>query len=309
MRHLTRLVAAVSVTALGLTACGGASNVLQGKTPQDIIKLASTSVSSGSYHLALHGKVSVDASQIQGLPADAMGSMTAVLKDVTIDGKGDVQSPQRMRMTMSMKPLIDKELVLVLYDGKAYVSQDGGATFADAGSLNLQGLPVSPDDMLTMLKDTGQAQDQGATVRNGTSVEKIHAALTSDYLNQVLAKLGGSSQTSQQLGQLLQQTMTLKDSSVDAYVRQSDGRMDSNDATVNLSIDMGKFFAAIMQILGSAGQLPSGSAGQLPTVTGAMVVKEAVTATYSDYGTKITVTQPTVDPNAPALPSAGLFGA
>jgi hypothetical protein len=316
MRHYARLAAALSAAGLAVTACGGSTNVLQGKSPQDIIKLASASVSSGSYRMALHGKVSIDTSGIQGLPPSAVGSMTSALKDMTIDGMGDVQSPQRMRMTMSLKPLSDKQMVVVLYDGKVYLSQDNGSTFADAGNLNLQGLPVSPEDMLGMLKDTGQVQDQGATVRNGTRVEKIHAVITNDYLNQVFSKLGnagagGSGPTAkemQQLGQIFQQTMTLKDSSIDAYIRQSDGRMDSNDATINLSIDMGKFFAAIVQIMGGAGQLPPGAANQLPNVTGSMVVNESVTSTYSDYGSKITVTQPTVDPSAP-LPSGGLFGA
>ena len=319
MRQLARLVTVASAAALTVTACGGSTNVLQGKSPQDIIKLASASVGSGSYHMTMHGKVNIDASGIKGLPPDAVSSMTSVLKNVTIDGRGDVQSPQRMRMTMTMKPLIDKTLVVVFYDGKVYVSQDNGATFADGGNLNLQGLPVSPQDMLTMLKDTGQLQDQGATSRNGTQVEHLHAVINADYLSKVLDTLSGSGNASgtsgasaqilQQLGKIFQQTMTLSNSSVDAYVRQSDGRMDSNDATVNISIDMGKFFAAIVQILGSAGQIPSGSAGQIPNVTGTMAVNESVTATYSDYGAKITVAQPTVDPNAPALPSGGLFGA
>jgi hypothetical protein len=41
-----------------------------------------------------------------------------------------------------------------------------------------------------------------------------------------------------------------------------------------------------------------------------MVVKDAVSTTYSDYGEKVSITRPTVDPNAPSLPGGGgLFGA
>lgn len=313
MRHLTRLVSAAAAAGIALTACGGGTNVLKGKSPQDIVKLASTSVSSGSYHMALHGTVSIDTSKIQGLPPEALSSMTSMLKNMTMSGNGDVESPQRIKMTMSLKPLLSNDVVVVMYDGKVYVSQDGGKTYADGGSLNLQGLPITPEDQLNELKDTGQVTDQGATVRNGTNVEKIHAVISNDYINQVFSKLGGggsgaSAQEMQQLGQIFQQTMTLQNSSLDAYVRQSDGKMDSTDSTVNLSIDMGKFMQAILQLLSGMGQLPSGAAGQLPNVSGTMTVGESSTATFSGYGSRITVTQPTVDPNAP-VPSGGIFGA
>ncbi len=261
--------------------------------------------------MAMHGTITIDAGSVTGLPPSALGQLTSLLKDFTLDGTADVQSPTRLRLTMTMKPLFAKQVVMVLYDGGAYFSEDGGKTFGDAGSFDFSGLPVSPADQVALLKDLGQSlQDRGTTTRNGVSVEDIHATLTNDYLTKILSKLSsGSAQSSQQFQQLallLAQTMSLKDSTVDAYVGTADGRMQSSVSNITLSIDMAKLFSALAQAFAGAG----GASG-LGDVGGAMVLKENVTASFSDYGAKISITKPTVDPNAPALPSGagGLFGA
>jgi len=311
MRHPIRLAATGLAAVLAVSACG-TTDVLHGKSASQIVQLASTSVNNGSYRMTMHGTISVDASSVTGLPPSAVSQISSLLKGATLDGTADVQSPQRLRVTMTMKPVFAKQVVMVLYDGAAYFSEDGGKTFGDAGSFDFSGLPASPADQVALLKDLGQTlQDRGSTTRNGVSVEDIHATLNNDYVTQLFSKLSaGSGQTSQlfkQLGPLFAQAVSLKDSTIDAFVGTADGRMQSSVSNITLSIDMGKLLGALAQAFG--GQ--AGGAPGLSGVGGAMVLKEDVTATFSDYGAKISITKPTVDPNAPAFPGGGggLFGA
>ncbi|HXA27316.1 MAG TPA: hypothetical protein VN193_01095 [Candidatus Angelobacter sp.] len=309
MRHLARLASAGLAAGLAVTACGGATSPLQGKTPKQIITLASTSITSTSYHLTMHGGVSYDASGIQGLPAGTLSQITGSMQNMTIDGSGDVQDSTHARMAMTMKPLVDKSLQMVIDGDHVYMSEDSGATWADLGSFNFNGLPVSPSDAASVLRDLSNVQDMGATARNGSAVEHMHATVPPDYLSKQLSKIGGTGQLGQmmqQLSTLITQAMTLKDGSVDAYVRSADGRMDSMDTHVVIAIDMGKFMAALMQAFSS--QAPS-AMGTLPNVSGSLTIAETVTEQFSNYGAKVTITKPNVDPNAPTLPGGGLFGA
>lgn len=307
MRHLSRIAAAVAAAGLAVTACGGSTNVLQGKSPQQVVSLASTSITSSSYHTTIHGTLSIDTSGIQGLPPQALDQFGSMLKGVTIDGSGDVQSAQRMRVTMTMKPLLSTPIVVVLYDGSGYVSQDNGKTFADAGSFNFSGLPVSPADVTSILKDVGPVQDQGSQSLNGDAVEKMHATLGPDFLSKVIGQSSDSAGgQAQQLIQLFAQAMSVRSGGIDLFVRHSDGKLAAEDTTATIAVDMGKLLSALSQAFG--GQLPLGDAS---SVSGAMVMKITAHDTFSNFGAKFNITKPTVDPNAPGLPSGagGLFGA
>jgi hypothetical protein len=307
MHRLATLFAGGAIAALAAIACGGATpptNVLQGKTPEQVIKLASTQASSSSYHMKLHGTASVDVSGLQGVPPEELNQLGSLFKNLTVEGTGDVQDSKHVRMNLTVTPLLDKPIVVVFYDGQGFVSEDGGKTFADAGSFNLQGLPLSPDEQINALNAGGQLKDLGTTTRNGTSVDHLHATLGPDYLSSLLNKAGGSAQ-GQQLSQAFAQLIQIKDGGVDAYVRTADGKLDSMDSRLSMSFDIGKLMQLIANSLG-------GSAGaQIPpnAVTGAMNITEDGTSSFSDYGAKIQVTKPTVDPNAPSLPTGGLFGA
>lgn len=304
MRQLSRIAAASAVAGLAVTACGGSTNALQGKSPQQIVTLASASINQSSYHMVLHATLSVDTSGIKGVPQQELGQFGSILQNVTIDGSGDVQSAQRMRFTMTMKPVVDKTIEVVLYDGGAFVSQDGGKTFADAGSFDFNGLPVSPADVAMILKDLGTPQDQGSQTKDGQTVEKLHATLGQDFVSKVLSQMNGGAQA-QQFAQLFAQVMTVRSGGVDLFVRHSDGKLDAENTDATIAIDMGKLLAVLAQAFG--GQLPIDASG----VSGAMVLKEAGGVTFSNYGEKISISKPAVDPNAPGLPggAGGLFGA
>jgi len=304
MRQLSRIAAASAAAGLAVTACGGSTNVLQGKSTQQIVTLASTSITQSSYHMTVHGTLSVDASSVQGVPEQELNQFGAALKNLTVDGSGDVQSAQRMRFTITLKPVVDKPIQVVLYDGGAYVSQDGGKTFADAGSFDFSGLPASPAELSAILKDLGSPQDQGSQTRDGQSVEKLHAAIGQDFISKVLSQMNGGAQA-QQFAALFAQVMTVKNGSVDLFVRHSDGKLDAANTSATLAIDMARLIGALAQAFG--GQLPIDASG----VSGSLVLSEAVSSTFSNYGEKVSISKPTVDPNAPGLPSGagGLFGA
>jgi hypothetical protein len=318
MRTRASLIAAGAVAALAATACGSGGtalhgNALDGKSPNQIIKAASTTAATSSYRLALHGVAGIDVSGVQGLPPATLQQIAGTLKGLTLDGKGAVQDAKHARLTMTVKPVVDKQIVVVLYGEKVYVSEDGGTTFADGGSFSLQGLPFTPDDLINELNAGGQLKDMGTTTRNGNEVRHLHAVLTNDYFQSLLNKVSGSAgsdATAQQFGALIGQMLTVKDGTVDAFVRTADGKLDSSDTRITIAVDLGKLLNLFLHAF--SGLTPPGagasSGADIPNVTGSMNLTLNATATFSDYGAKITITQPTVDPNAP-LPSTNLFGA
>ena len=144
MRHLSTLGAAVVAAALLATGCGGATNVLQGRSPQQIVRLASSQITSTSLRMKLDGRVHIDASGVQGIPADQLQQFAGSMQGIAITGSADVQNARRLRMTITLPSVPGTSMVVVVYDGSFYVSRDGGKTFADAGDLGLQGPPPRP---------------------------------------------------------------------------------------------------------------------------------------------------------------------
>jgi hypothetical protein len=303
MRHLTRIAVLGTVVSLAVSACGGSSNALQGKSPQQMVQLASTSISSGAFHVVLNATMKVDTSQIQGLPPGTLDQMASALRDITMTGSGDVQDETHAKLQMTMKPLLDKQVQMILFDGSTYMSQDGGKTWADLGSFDFNGLQVSPSDAAAQLKQLSNVQDLGSTTRDGVAVQHLHADVPSDYVKQQLGKLGGGGgqlgQLLQQLGPALTNAIQIKDGTVDAWVRQSDGKLDAMDTHMSMAIDMGTFIKAIAQAFG--GQIPSGDQSQINAISGAMTMVISSSQTYSNYGEKVSIEKPTVDPNAPTL--------
>lgn len=307
MRHLVKLAVAGLAASLVATACGASPTVLQGLTPNQMVTLASSKVTDQSYRMAIQGTVSIDASGVHGLPQDALNQMTAALRNFSMSAKGDVQNGQRTRMSMSMSmpSLGDKSFVAVLYDGHYYVSLNGDNHFADAGTLNLQGIAATPSDVKSLLTSATDVKDLGTTVHDGQSVEHLRATLGPTYLSDLFGKMSGSGSGAaavQQMREFMTRVMQVTEGTVDMYVRTLDGRVEDVDSNVGMSLDMGKLVSMLVNQYG--GQIPSGS--NIPQVSGVLVMKVTGSDRFTDYGAKITVSKPTVDPNAPGLPS--LFG-
>lgn len=302
MRHLAKLAAAGVATALIASACG-ATNVLQGKTPDQIVQLASAKVTGESYRMVLDGRFDVDVSQVQGLPAGVTDAFTRTLKQFTMSGTANVESASRLRMAMTMSIAgTTKNIVAVLYDNHYYLSLDNGKSFADVGTFNLQGIASSPSDIQTLLSQAANVQDLGATTHNGQRVEHLHATFGPNYLNDMLDKITHSSTGQlgsgfQEIQQLFREVFTLQKSAVDIYVRDVDGRVESMDTAATMAIDMGKLMRTVLNNLGG-----QGAPGlDLNAITGSVLMNMTMEARFSDYGAKITVAKPPVDPNAPGL--------
>jgi len=298
MRHLSTLGAAVVAAALLATGCGGATNVLQGRSPQQIVRLASSQITSTSLRMKLDGRVHIDASGVQGIPADQLQQFAGSMQGIAITGSADVQNARRLRMTITLPSVPGTSMVVVVYDGSFYVSRDGGKTFADAGDLGLQGLPATPGDLSAAMSYLDNVRDLGPTVRNGQRVEHLQGTMGSDYLDKLMARFGAGPGVMQRVLQVAKGAMTVQGGTVDAYVRTADGHLYEMDTDARFAMDMARMMAALMQTFG--GQL-SGGTGGMPAVSGLVRMSESMTATFSDYGAKITVTKPAVDPNAPGL--------
>jgi hypothetical protein len=303
-------LAAIGVgAALLATACGSGGNLLQGKSPDQIIQLAAAQVSGQSYHFALDGTVNIDTSGVTGIPQDQLGQLSGALQNLTMTGKGDVQDLKHVRIDISVGVEgVTKSITAVLYDGHYYVSLDGDGKYADAGSFNLSGLTVSPADVRDQLSGAGDVSDLGQTVYNGVKVEHLHATLAKDYLSKLVSKMSGGGSgaaagLAQSMATLFQQAVSIDNGTIDAFVRDSDGRLEAEQTKVKMSMDMGRLMSLFMGAFG--GQIPPGSG--IGDIGGKMVMSMDGTTRFSDYGAKISVNKPTVDPNAPSLPS-NLFG-
>ena len=303
MRHPARTAATgVAAALLAATAACGSGNALQGLSPGQIVTLASSKVTGQSYRMAISATESFDASGVHGLPAGMLQQMSGSLPSFRISGSGEVQNSQRIRvaMTLSLPTVGDRKVVAVAYDGHYYTSIDGGRTFADAGTLSLQGVASTPDDVKALLQGATDVKDLGTTVHDGERVEHLRANLGKDYFNHLFDSFIGSGSAAaamQQVRTLFAQVITISTSSLDIYVRTLDGRIEATDMHAVMSLDMGKLVSLLTGQYG--GRIPSGS--HVSDVSGAVVLTLSGTTRFTDYGAKIAVSKPTVDPNAPSL--------
>jgi hypothetical protein len=257
----------------------------------------------------LDGKITIDASKLQNAPADVVNQITQALgggNGLTISGSGEEESPQRVQITMSLKPLVNQTITAVQYDGTFYYSLDGGRTFGSGGSLSslTSGFSITPDQsskLFGSLPDSAFS-DKGQTSMDGVTVEHFVATITKDQLFQSLAGGSGSSSSAQQNLQLIEQFISVGNAAVDTYVRTDNGLLDRYSANFSLAFDLGK----LVQAFGGLGGSSPGSGAP----SGSLTIGVTANVHVHDYGASIHIDKPTVDPNAPKLPSGlgGLFG-
>jgi len=308
MRHTAKLAALLGAGVVATaTACGSGANALTGRSPAQVVQLAAAQLSGQSYQMAFDGRVTFDASQVKGIPQAEVSQLTGAMSNLSLGGRADVQNQQRVRMTVSVALAgITKAVTAVLYDGHFYVSLGGDGRFADAGSFDLQGLPVSPSDIRSALGGAGPVTDLGLTVHNGVRVDHLRAPLNATYLRDRMGKVTGSgaaASAANLMGALFAQVIQVRDGSVDAYVRPADGRLDATEVRMTFALDMARLVTLLTTSL--HGHIPAGSG--VGDISGTLVMGLDATSRFSGYGTRITVARPSVDPGAPRLPST-LFG-
>ena len=314
MKPTPSLVAAAGASALLLLAAcgsGGSSTALNGLSPRQATINALQKFQSTSLKYDLDGKISVDTSKLQNAPPDVVDQITSALGGaggVTLSGTGEQESPQRVRVALSLKPVVSETITGVQYDGTFYYSLDGGKTFGSGGSLTslTNGFAITPDQSSKLFGNLPDSAftDKGQTSIDGVTVEHFSAAISKDQLFQAIAGGLGSSSQSQQNLQLIEQFITVGAATIDAYVRPDTGQLDRYGANFSIVFDVGK----LIQAFGGIGSSSDSSASGTPS--GSLTVGVTANVHLHDYGASIHIDKPTVDPNAPKLPSGlgGLFG-
>jgi hypothetical protein len=304
MRRPLSLVASAAVGGLVASACGGPADVLQGKSPTQIVQFASAQVSSASYNMDVDSRMVIwfpDPSSIHGISRSQVQQLGHLIGNLTVIGTGQVQDRQHLRMTLSLTPLTAKMIGVVDDGGDAYISLDRGKTFTHTGDITseLTGLVTTPDDLGYLLAGSAPLQDAGSIMSGGVRVEDLKATLGLDYLQRVLSKLDDTAMSSR-VRSFLARIQEFRGGSIEMYVRAADGRVDTILANFSLGLDIGKMPSPLTAAFSSTG-------GRLASVRGVMLMKVETTMHLYGYGTPVQITRPYVDPNAPGLTPGELF--
>ncbi len=294
-----RLLLASGIAAALLPGCGS-SSAINGLSPKDVVKLTSQKVANQSLRADLSGRFIVDASHLTGVSAAQLKQFGASGNGYTLTGKEDQESPKRLQLVVTLQPDYDNSTIVV-YDGQTYYSKDG-KRFAAAGPLSslTAGIGITPGDLTNYLSFIGDMKDLGSTTQDGMTVEHLQAAIDQNVLDQVLgASVASQSPNLSGLANLFKQFITVKAGTLDVYVDPATANLDRVDMKLQFTFD----FSKIATLFGGASPSPrKGGPG------GTLDFDVAVGSHLHDYGAKITVTKPTVDPNAPKPPAGGLFG-
>jgi hypothetical protein len=300
MRSARLLLAAGTALAI-LAGCGGSSSAINGLTPKDVVKLTSQRVASQSLRADLDGRFIVDASKLTGVPPAQLKQFGVSANGYTLTGKEEQESPKRIRLLVTLQPDYDNATI-VEYDGQSYYSKDG-THFAAAGQLSslTAGIGITPGDLTNYLGFLNKLQDLGSTTQDGMTVEHYQSPIDQGVLDQVL----GASVTSQGsnlngFSDIFKQFITVRSGSIDVYVDPATANLDRVDMKLQFVFD----FSKISSLFGATPNPSVKKAGP----GGTLDFDVAVGAHLHDYGAKITITKPTVDPNAPKPPAGGLFG-
>jgi hypothetical protein len=296
-----RLLLAAGIAAAVLPSCGS-SSAISGLSPKDIVKLTAQKVAQQSLRADLNGRFIVDASHLTGVSPADLKRYGAVANGHTLTGKVEQESPKRLQFVVTLQPDYDNATIVV-YDGQTYYSKDG-RRFAAAGPLSslTAGIGITPGDLTNDLGFLAGLKDLGSTTQDGMTVEHLQAPIDQNVLDQVLsASVPAQSPNASLSGlaDLFKQFITVRAGTLDVYVDPATANLDRVDMKLQFSFD----FSKISSLFGGTGSTPrkSGPGGTLD-------FDVAVGSHLHDYGAKITVTKPTVDPTAPKPPAGGLFG-
>ncbi|HEY2705730.1 MAG TPA: hypothetical protein VGL20_18780 [Candidatus Dormibacteraeota bacterium] len=295
-----RLLLAAGVAAALLPGCGS-SSAINGLSPKDIVKLTSQKVATQSLRADLSGRFIVDASHLTGVSAAQLKQFGASGNGYTLTGREDQESTKRLQLLVTLQPDYDNATIVV-YDGQTYYSKDG-RRFAAAGPLSslTAGIGITPGDLTNYLGYLGDMKDLGSTTQDGMTVEHLQAPIDQNVLDQVLgASVASQSPNLGGLANLFKQFITVKAGTLDVYVDPATANLDRVDMKLQFSFDFSKIASLFG---GSASPAPrKGGPG------GTLDFDVAVGSHLHDYGAKISIPKPTVDPSAPKPPAGGLFG-
>lgn len=296
-----RLLAAAGTALAMLAGCGGSSSAINGLTPKDVVKLTSQRVANQSLRADLDGRFIVDASKLTGVPPAQLRQFGVAPNGYTLTGKEDQESPKRLQLMVTLQPDYDNATI-VEYDGQTYYSKDG-TRFAAAGQLSslTAGIGITPGDLTNYLGFLGDLKDLGSTTQDGMTVEHYSSPIDQNVLDQVL----GASVTNQGnnlngFSEIFNKFITVRSGNIDVYVDPATANLDRVDMKLKFVFD----FSKISSLFGATPNATTKKSGP----GGTLDFDVAISDHLHDYGAKITVKKPTVDPTAPKPPTGGLFG-
>jgi len=285
MRQPQRLMVLVVLAGLGLGACGtstntsnanGAANdnVLAGKSAHAIV-LDAAKDTPGSFRFTVTAKLAADTTGVKNVPPSTLQEFGPLGTGLTMDASGAEESPERLTVTVKLDGAATS-IVDVTYDGKAYVSNDGGKTFA-VSSATSQGTGIvdaSPDGVKQVLTALPSVTDLGATTEDGVAVEHLSAPVGNTLVTHFLTP-----QTAQ-----IAKLLTVKGGTLDVYVRRDTGQLERVIVHASFLFDLGAAFRSL-----SAGALSGASA---PSGQVAYTLDE--NSQFTDYGAAVSITKPVV---------------
>jgi len=202
----------------------------------------------------------------------ATGNVAALNgQSMTMHMQLTAESPQRNQVDVTVDGTT-AHIVAVLYDGRLYVSSDGGQTFRTVSQATAQPGTYGEETALNYLQDVATVTDQGAAEVDGVSVEDYHADLDPAKLTAAVRGVLSSSGAGTLVNKVLQ-SLQLTDGHVDAFV-DSAGRVISENGTIDATMSLGALNASLN--------------GQ------SVGFNEGFTGDFHDYGAAITITPPHV---------------
>jgi hypothetical protein len=133
------------------------------------------------------------------------------------------------------------------------------------------------------------------------TVEHYSSPIDQNVLDQVLgASVTSQGQNLNGFSDIFKQFITVRSGNIDVYVDPATANLDRVDMKLQFLFD----FSRISSLFGAT---PNPSAKKTGP-GGTLDFDVAVSDHLHDYGAKITIRKPTVDPTAPKPPAGGLFG-
>ena len=276
-RRLLLALPALAVVACGSSATSAGSTANRPQDPRAAVAASVANAGSSSYTATF----SFD--ETLTLPAGLPGAPSG---PVPIHTSADVRAETQQRVAMTMhvtSPLsaaAAQVIHSVIYDGAAYMSTDGGASWKTL-QLPAQALTqYGGGQVLQYLQAAGTVTDTGTNTVDGQRVETYHATLDAIKATEAMANVLSSTLGSS-FGSQLASAITLQSGAVDVAINDK-GQLIHEQFNEAVDIDYSKLAGAA----GAAGAEAKGLAGK-----GAVTVSG--TCDFANWGTPQTVTRPT----------------
>lgn len=253
---------------LALAACGsGAAGAgsTPSQNPQQVLLSAAHTATTHSVRLDMTIGEHLTAN---GPRASSLGGASGTTISVT--GHMDIANASRMSGHLTVDAAgRHSPVALVLYDGTAYVSVDGGKTYRSLPAASNVNKQYGPESALQYLDAIGSVKDIGPTSVSGTPAEEYEAQLDPDkmasLLRSYLSSIGNGAQSN------ILRALRFDGGTLDAAVDHQD-RLLTENGSFTASIDLGKVQASFQGTV--------------------MHISITITSHFYDYGAAITVTRP-----------------